>query len=453
MNGADTRPSRLGLSHPRTLLLLAAAFVSLAAAAAGYLWYRQSSAGDPPPAIDLTGADPEVARAVEAARAAAAQSPRSAAAWGRLGMVLAAHDYRREAEPCLARAEQLDPREPRWPYLRGLALLQGNPEAAIPPLGRAADLCPDGPETPRLQLGEALLALGRLDEAEPLFEHTLRGSPQHPRAHLALARIALARDRPDEALEHLGPAAGHPGTRKAAQLLLAEVQQRRQDAAAADRARALAGRLPDDPPWPDPFVEEMMQLQQGRQARLARADRLLEQDRVPEAVALLRETAGEYPDAAWVWLALGRAYVQRGDVPAAEPAFRRALALEPDLIEGHFYLGVALFGRDDAAGAAASFRRATQLKPDYAVAHYNLGQCLLRIGDRAGAREAFATAVRCKPHYAEAHTNLGKLLKEDGRYPEALAHLREAVRLSPADREAAGLLREVERHLPGAAEP
>ena len=50
-----------------------------------------------------------IVAALAQARAAVQESPRSAAAWGRLGMVLAAHDFRAEANACLAQAERLDP--------------------------------------------------------------------------------------------------------------------------------------------------------------------------------------------------------------------------------------------------------------------------------------------------------------------------------------------------------
>src|SRR5439155_17074543 len=183
-------------------------------------------------------------------------------------------------------------------------LLQADSVAAVAPFRRAAGLCQDTPETPRLQLAEALLALEQLDEAEQHLRRLLARNPDHPRALLVLGRLALARGRLDEGLSHLGRAAGHPGTAKQAHLLLAEVHQRRGDARAAGRELSLAERLPDPPPWPDPYSDELEQLRRGRQARLARADRLLDQERVVEAIALLRQAARDYPDAAWVWLAL-----------------------------------------------------------------------------------------------------------------------------------------------------
>ena len=86
---------------------------------------------------------------------------RSAAAWGRLGKILLAHEFSDEARACFAQAEALDPAEPRWPYHQGTILSQGEPDAAIPKLQRAVERCGNDPDAPRLRLAEILLAQGR----------------------------------------------------------------------------------------------------------------------------------------------------------------------------------------------------------------------------------------------------------------------------------------------------
>src|SRR5207249_71855 len=114
-------------------------------------------------AVDLAGADPGVAAAVTAAQKAVERQPASAAAWGRLAMVLQAHDFRSEATRCFAQAERLDPANPRWPYHQALDLLISAPDAGLARLERAVAL--DGPvSAPRLLLGEVLLAQGRGEE-------------------------------------------------------------------------------------------------------------------------------------------------------------------------------------------------------------------------------------------------------------------------------------------------
>ena len=124
--------------------MLALVLASAAVLAGGGYWFLWRTPDLPPPELDLTGAEPAVAQAIGKARAEVLKAPRSAAAWGRLGMLLRAHDYGAEANVCFARAEQLDAKDPRWPYLHGHTLLSGHPREALPllevALERAAPL-------------------------------------------------------------------------------------------------------------------------------------------------------------------------------------------------------------------------------------------------------------------------------------------------------------------------
>src|SRR5205823_6498129 len=69
--------------------------------ALGWLWYGRRTGPDPPPTP--AEAAPEVRQAVEEARQAVLRAPRSGDAWGRLGMLLTAHDYFVQADACYVR--------------------------------------------------------------------------------------------------------------------------------------------------------------------------------------------------------------------------------------------------------------------------------------------------------------------------------------------------------------
>jgi tetratricopeptide (TPR) repeat protein len=400
-----------------------------------------------PPSADLAGADPAVTQAIEAARRAVRQAPHSAQAWGRLGMVLRAHDLTAEAKDCFIRAEQLDPREPRWPYYQGLSLAQGSPDAAIPKFQRAVELLGDSADTPRLRLAELLLGQGRLDEAEREFRHILQRHPDNPRAHLGVGRLAHQRGNWQESREHLAFTTNDLHTRKSAHALLAEIYQRLGNTIAADQARRQAAELPDDPAWPDPLVEEFVRLRTGKQGSIEHANLLLDQGRVPEAIAFLQQAVRDYPDADWAWLLLGRALLKRQEMAAAEQALRNAVRLAPDSVEAQFHLGLTLFSRKEDRAAAACFRKVAELKPD-AQAYYLLGHCLARQGDEGNAVEAFRTALRYKPNYAQAHLDLGTLLAKRGQNGDALLHLGYAVQLDPANLRAKKLLQQVLMRIP-----
>jgi tetratricopeptide (TPR) repeat protein len=427
----------------RTAVWCLVAGAALVLLLAGVAW--RAGRGDrapAPPAVNLTGADPDAAAAIEALRADVQRAPQSGPAWGRLGMVFLANNFADEAATCLAQAERLDPGEPRWPFLQGVILTPDDPDtaAAVRKFRRAVELAPDGPDAPRLRLAELLLGQGRAQEAAEHFRRLLAGNPDHPRAHLGLGRLALAEGSLEQSRPHFSRAATNHFTRKAATAQLAEVYQRQGDPQAAARHLRQLGGLPDDPPWPDPYLEDVERFRTGFHAQTTRAASLLEQRRVPEAVALLRQLVRDRPDSGPAWSALGRAYNAQGAYADAVEALRQAQRHQAPAVQVHFALGIALLEQGDARAAAAEFRAATRGKPDHALAHYHLGRCLQALGERAAAVEAFRTALRYRPPFAEAHRELAAALAQEGKKAEALAHLREAAELRPADPEVKRLL-------------
>jgi tetratricopeptide (TPR) repeat protein len=452
----DQSGARERLLGRRRRLLLTALVLGVVLAGLGAFWWKHRPAVAEPPLVDLSTADPAVAEAVEAALREVRQAPRSGPAWGKLGMVLAAHGFASEARICFAQAEQLDPHDPRWPYYQAHILtfnLFSRP--SVPPGGkefgddwaealrkyqRAVDLFGDRFTAPRLRLGAALLDQGRVAEAEAQFRRVLDLEPGNPLAHLQLARVHFGRGDLKECLAHLRHATQAPFTRKAAHVLAAAVYERLGDPKASTRERELALELPDDVPMPDPVVDEIDDLKRGRLARLQRAEELLASGRIPEGVQWLRDLVQDYPDSSQAWLRLGRALLQQGDLAGAESALKTALEREPDLMSAHFYLGVVSFQGGDLPKAEAAFRRALALKPDFALAYFNLGQCLLRKGDQDGAREAFRAAVENSPRSAEAHAELAAVLARQGRTAEALEQAQDALRLDPANAQAQKVL-------------
>jgi tetratricopeptide (TPR) repeat protein len=438
----------------RPLLTVTAVLTVAAAIAALSVWWSRAAKAAVPPVVDLTGVDPAVCRAVESARAAILQSPDSADAWGKLGMVLMSHGLPVEASrACLAQAERLEPRQPRWPYLQAVLVITANPDAAIPKLQRAVDLCDCDPDAPRLQLGEVLLDRGRFDQAADQFHRIIQKQPNNARASLDLGRLAYEKGDLSKSISYLEQCLSSEYTRRAANLLMAQVHERLGNKSAAEQAVRQAADLPKDTAWPDRFQDDVDRHQVGKQVMLARADRLIHQAHYPDALRLLQRTVQDYPDSAWAWVMTGRAHLGSNNLPAAERALREATKLGPDVPEAHYFLGVALILQKQYPASADCFRKATELRPDFPLAYYNLGHSLKEQGDDAGAIAAFRTAINCKPDEGRAHFNLAKLLVKRGQKDEALVHLRHAVRLNPSDPAAKQLLEQVEKQaaVPGAS--
>jgi tetratricopeptide (TPR) repeat protein len=434
--------SRVPATSPawRKWLGLAGIVLVLAALIAGYLALQPKQA-NPVPHISTAGFDPVVVKQIESALDGVRRARKSAPAWGELAMVLYVYEFIDESFAAYATAARLDPREPRWPYLRALALLPRDAEAALANLRRAAELAGTNPDAPRLRLAETLAERGHSEEAAKQFDELLRASPNHTAAMVGLARLKLASGRAAEARTLLERCLRDPHTIRTAHSLLAVTAQCLGDTATADKATRRARSLPLDRGWPDPFREELAARRIDLTGRLNRARQLLDAGDVKAAQPLFEQLIREHPDNAEGWLLLGRARMESKDCPAAEKALREHLRLAPGTVNGHFHLGVALLCQERYEEAAASFKRTVQLKPDFGEAHYNLGFALARAGRGRDALQPFRDAIRFSPEFIDAYILLADLLHQTSARDEAGQVIQRALELDPGD-ERAKVLRE-----------
>jgi tetratricopeptide (TPR) repeat protein len=365
-------------------------------------------AAPPLPAVDLSGADPEVAAAVTAAMDAVKADPRDGAAWGKLGMVLRAHDFDAASVEALRAAERFDPDNPKWPYLQGLTLVLSDPDAGLACLERAAAKAPPERTEPRLRLAEVLLDRGRVAEAEALAGPIADRWPEDPRAGVVLARAAADRGDWAAVLARTDPVRHDPAARRQAAILRADALRRVGRPGEADAEAARAAGLPEDVFWDDRYVVETAKLQVGADAELRRGRELMRAGRPAEAVAAFELAAKKARNPTPARLVLARAHNETGNPLAARRVLDEVFKTDPNSVEGWFQLGVAQYLTDDPA-AAASFERVVQLKPDHALAHFNLGLARKKRGDRPGAEAAFEAALRCRPDYDAPRQALAEL--------------------------------------------
>jgi tetratricopeptide (TPR) repeat protein len=439
LNVTTAPPTPTSAKGKRRLLVLLGVLLLAGAGVGGYFLWRPRATPVPP--IRTGGLDVEVVAAIDKARADVAARPRSADAWGQLGMVLFAHDMYADCADVFAEAQRLDPADARWPYFRGLAVILIKPDEGIALLERAVQLRPRNFSL-RLRLAEEYLKLDRLDEADALFRDLLAEQPDNPRALLGHGRILSRRGQWQEALEPLAAAAGHPTARHSARVALAEAYQRLGNETAAEDERKRAAEAPADADWPDTVLEEARWLQTGLAPRVHKILRLSDGGETDEALTLADQLVRDHPDSDEAHLTRAKVLLRANRFRDAEPELRRAVALNDNLVDGHFLLAVALTARKDYEAAEREYLRAIELKPAYALAHYNLGDCRLKQGKKAEAIQAFRDAVRYRPDLAAAHLELGALLLQDGQRAEATTHLEEAVRLDGKNERARKLLEE-----------
>ena len=186
---------------------------------------------------------------------------------------------------------------------------------------RAVRLDPTSPSAAS-NLGSALRAQGRLDEAAEYSGRALRLKPAFPEAHLNLALILVKQGRPGEAERHF---------RRALELKPRSVP------AHLGLASTLEGQGRSD----EAFGHFLT------------------------AIAIEPRSAGPHND-------LGVALARGGRVVEALVEFKEAVRLDPGSAQAQNNLGLALVQTGNAAEAVAHFQAAVRATPDFHEARQNL---------------------------------------------------------------------------------
>jgi len=316
-----------------------------------------------------------------------------AAAYGRMGMLFMAAEYRDEAERCLLAAQALAPDDRRWPYyLAHLYRAQGDAEKSAASFERARALKPDDATT-LVWLGEAYVDEGRPDAAASVLEQALAKDPQSAAALFWLGRASLAR---------------HDYARAIAEL---------ERALALDRDRA-------------PVIHYQLAMAYRQSGDLGRADQHVRQrgpGEIQPSDPLMQELQSVLESAVAYEVRGGRA-LDAHDWAAARTLFSKGLELAPDDPSLHHKLGTALFMGGDARGAAEEFDAALRLSPTFVKAHYSLGVLMGSSGRLDAAIEHLSAAVKEDPDYVEARLRLADVLRGAGRPADALAQYEEVAR-------------------------
>jgi tetratricopeptide (TPR) repeat protein len=316
-------------------------------------------------------------------------------AYGEMGKLLMAAEYREEPEACFLNAESLAPGEFKWPYYLGqLYKTRGDAGKSSAAFERALRLQPNDGAT-LVWLGNAYLDQGRGGAAQPLFARALAEQPQSVAALVGLGRAALAAADYAGAVQHLERALALDPREGVIHYPLAMAYRGLGELEKADthmRQRGPGEIRPADPLMAD--LETMLESPIAYEVRGAKA-------------------------------------LDDRDWKAAAGYFRKGIELAPNEPSLHHKLGTALFMNGDARGASDQFEEALRLSPHFAKAHYSLGILMGATGRTEQAIGFLTAAVHDDPAYAEARLRLGDVLRRSGRPAQSLAHYEQAVKLDP----------------------
>ncbi|MCP4661473.1 MAG: sulfatase-like hydrolase/transferase [bacterium] len=159
---------------------------------------------------------------------------------------------------------------------------------------------------------------------------------------------------------------------------------------------------------------------------------LAEAGRVAEAIPILESVADDRdPESLAV---LGAAYSDAGRQAQAQRTLERVLAADPEYARAHENLGVVLLRQGQPAAARDALRRALALGERRPIAWNTLGVALYQLGQSEEALDAWERAVELDPRQYDALYNLGITAASLGRSDEARRALRLYVARAPQSR-------------------
>jgi len=280
-------------------------------------------------------------------------------------------------------------------HLLGTALAQqGDPAGGLGLIERALALDGRNPAI-HSNLGNVLLALGRVGPAVAAYRQALALAPDHADALLNLGVALLRAGDGRGAVASLGQAlARRPGHAPALCALAEALLATGALAAAEDHARRALARAPGRP-----------------EATLALANALRRQRRFEEAAAVVEAALAVHPGQPVLYSTLGQLRLVQGRFAQAVAGFRSLLAAGPreggaDHVQGLAGLGNAMAALGRLDEAAAFFRQARAFAPDDQGLRWNESLVTLTRGELAAGWAGFDARLnereaRARPETAD----------------------------------------------------
>ncbi|HEX7079505.1 MAG TPA: tetratricopeptide repeat protein [Gammaproteobacteria bacterium] len=418
-----------------------------------------SAGADPGPALALVvealTAEPDPAAGTAILSALVEAFPDTAEGhYGLARLAMRSGDFPLALEHARAATEQ----RPEWVdaqllYARAL-LVSGRSEESLALAERLAETSED-PEA-QLQYAELLLSAGRMDEARERLTAILDENPGLPEATRALAFLAMAQDRLEEANRLFDELRYHDAYRDEAFYYLGRIAESEEQPLRATRsysrvtdgthaveaqlrtASILMTRMND----PNGALRHLQEFGEANprfrsDMLVARAQLLVQMDRAPEALQLFEDALAADPEDATLHEARAQLYVMmaeeaqsRGDYDEAEGLLETGLERYPENTSLRYSLALLLQETGDMRKSVRVLEELVEDHPDNPVFLNALGYLLTDQFDRhEEAREYIQKALAMDPDNAAIIDSMGWVLFKLGNYRSAFDYLDRAYRL------------------------
>jgi tetratricopeptide (TPR) repeat protein len=288
----------------------------------------------------------------------------------------------------------------------------------------------------RANLGVALVALGRFDEAIAQYHAALTQAPDDPvlRLDLALAWYkqaefgkaaaeleTLRRRQPDhgQSLYLLADCYLRLGRNGDVVKLLEPAYEADPDDRAVDYALGTALIRDGQTQKGERVIDHILKDGNTAEANLLMGAAELAAGDSKSAATAIHQALDRDPKLAGGWSLYGRALVEGGDNEGAKAAFTRAIQADPSNFEVNFHFGRLLRLSGHNAEAAPYLQRALRLRPDSLSARFQVGALNLALGHLDEAQKDLERVARESPDFQEVHVQLAALYyrlhrKQDG---------------------------------------
>ena len=349
----------------------------------------------------------------------------------RLSRLYHANGFTNEAAITYEGLTQIEPENAVW-FHRWATITAGSGylEEALPLWEYVISLDPDYFPA-RVRLGDALLKLNRVEEAEIVFKEALDRSPEDPYALVGKARTFIARAEWETARGPLERAAEASDFRVGVDLLASVYRNLDQDYRATSllRSTQFGGFVDIEDPWIDELNDDCYD-----PFRLATAGGIAEfRGDLNRGIELMQRAIELEPDKALHHFQIARMREARGELAQAETHFREAIRLQDDLADAYVYL-IAILDQQGRPDEAESFLfrgyRKCQTSPSMRM---EMAKYLEATGMRWKALEEVEEAIRLRPNEAGAYLLKARMLLEEQRVNDAVKTYEEALAAEPGN--------------------
>ncbi|MGB5717810.1 MAG: tetratricopeptide repeat protein, partial [Gammaproteobacteria bacterium] len=362
----------------------------------------------------------------EVLQAQPVQLDKLAAAYGELGGLYQVHAAFPAAEDCYHNAGQLAPDEFRWAYYAAyLAEKDGRTKLALDRYRHARTL-DTAYKALTLRLGNILLDLNELEQAQTAFQQVVNAVGLEAASLYGLGQIALLQRDHDTAIDAFTRALEYDPAASRIHYPLAQALRATQRNDEAKAQLALRGDQP--PSFRDPLIEVLEALKVGSRFQFLQAMKAIKRQDYAAASKAFAEGLSSEPDNVPARISYARTLYLIDDKSGARQALEAALDMQQDNSLDLFLLGILAEETGDTDKATAYYRLAIRYTPDHTGAHQYLADQYYRQGNYTAAAEHYASSIRGEPsNLAATIPYIGTLLLTDAPAATLMAALETAI--------------------------